>query len=119
VRALEFDLMNNDGSSSQGDGGAPVAVKNYNNGTVTSLTGVVDQELVACIVAMFGDAAFPKVPSSPNPAADNQSAIAAVTSMASPRFDSIPHGDSHAGERTHALSGSERGQQRQLRHDWA
>jgi len=84
VRALEFDLMNNDGSSSQGDGSAPVAVKNYNNGSVTSLTGVVDQELVACIVAMLGDAAFPKVPSSPNPAADNQSAIAAVTSMASP-----------------------------------
>jgi hypothetical protein len=84
VQALQFDLMNNDGSSSSGDGSAPVAVKNYNNGTVTSLTGIVDQGLVACISAMLADPAFPRLPSSPNPAADNQSAIAAVTSMASP-----------------------------------
>ncbi|MGP8269844.1 MAG: peptidoglycan-binding domain-containing protein [Terracidiphilus sp.] len=84
VEALQFDLMNNDGSSSSRDGSAPVAVKSYNNGTVTSLTGIVNQELVACIEAMLADPAFPKLPSSANPATDNQSAVAAVTSMASP-----------------------------------
>jgi hypothetical protein len=84
VKALQFDLMNNDGSSSSGDGGAPVAVRNYNNGSVTSLTGIVDQGLAACISAMLADSTFPKLPLSANPAADNQSAIAAVTSMASP-----------------------------------
>ncbi|MGD0831138.1 MAG: peptidoglycan-binding domain-containing protein [Terracidiphilus sp.] len=84
VEALQFDLMNNDGSSSCGDGSAPVAVKNYNNGTVTAITGIVDQGLAACIAAMTADAAFPKLPSSQNPAADNQSAIDAVTSLPSP-----------------------------------
>lgn len=84
VEALQFDLMNNDGSSSQNDGSAPVAVKSYNNGSVTALTGVVDQGLVACIGAMLADPAFPKLPASSNPAGDNQSAIAAVTSLASP-----------------------------------
>jgi peptidoglycan hydrolase-like protein with peptidoglycan-binding domain len=84
VQALQFDLMNNDGSGNSDDGSAPVAVMDYNNGTVTSLTGIVDQGLVACIEAMLADPAFPGLPSSPNPAADNQSAIAAVTSMDSP-----------------------------------
>jgi len=81
VRALQYDLMHNTGSSSSGDGSAPVAVKNYNNGTVSSLTGVVDQDLVSCIAAMLADAAFPKVPFSLNPSQDNQAALAAVQSM--------------------------------------
>ena len=84
VEALQFDLMNNNGSSTSGDGSAPVAVRSYNNGTVTTLTGVVDKGLAACISGMLTDPAFPKLPSSQNPAADNQSAIAAVTSLPSP-----------------------------------
>lgn len=84
VKALQFDLINNDGTSSSADGNAPVAVKSYNNGTVTALTGVMDQGLAECIAAMLADAAFPKLPSSQNPAADNQSAIAAVTSLPLP-----------------------------------
>ena len=81
VKALQFDLMNNNGSSSSKDGTAPVAVTSYNNGTVTSLTGVVDQGLVACISAMLADPAFPRIPFSPNPATDNQAAINAVAAM--------------------------------------
>jgi peptidoglycan hydrolase-like protein with peptidoglycan-binding domain len=84
VNALQYDLMNNDGSSSSGDGSAPVAVKSYNNGSVTSLTGVVDQGLASCIAAMLADPAFPKLPSSPDPAGDNRAAVAAVTAMATP-----------------------------------
>lgn len=79
IKALQFDLMENDGSSNSGDGKAPVAVKSYNNGTVTALTGIADQGLVACIVAMLADSSFPKLPSSADPVADNKSAIAALT----------------------------------------
>jgi peptidoglycan hydrolase-like protein with peptidoglycan-binding domain len=81
INALQSDLIHNDGSSSGGDGSAPVAVKSYNNGTVTSQTGVADQGLVACVAAMLSDPQFPQLPSSPNPAEDNKSAIAAVTSL--------------------------------------
>jgi hypothetical protein len=84
VRALQFDLMNNDGSSSGGDGNAPVPVKQYNDGSVTALTGTVDQGLVGCMAAMLADAAFPKLPSSANPAADNQAAINAVEALSPP-----------------------------------
>lgn len=87
VEALQFDLMNNDGRGS--DGSAPVAVKSYNNGSVTALTGTVDQGLVACIAAMLADLAFPKIPFSSNAAQDNQSAINAVKAL-SPRPVPIP-----------------------------
>jgi len=82
VEALQFDLMHNDGSGS--DGNAPVAVKSYNNGTVTALTGIVDQGLVACIASMLADPAFSKVPFSANPAQDNQSAIDALKALSPP-----------------------------------
>lgn len=49
VSALQYDLLSNAGKSSSGDGTAPVAVKNYNQGRVGTVTGVVDQNLVACI----------------------------------------------------------------------
>jgi peptidoglycan hydrolase-like protein with peptidoglycan-binding domain len=78
VSALQYDLMNNDGQSSAKDGDAPVAVKSYNNGSVISLTGVVDQGLAACIAAMMDDPNFPKIPFSANPEDDNQEALTAV-----------------------------------------
>jgi peptidoglycan hydrolase-like protein with peptidoglycan-binding domain len=81
VAALQYDLLHNDGSSSQADGQAPVAVRSYNNGNVSSVTGNLDQDLAACIVAMLDDPAYPKLPSSPGPAADNASAVAAIQSM--------------------------------------
>jgi peptidoglycan hydrolase-like protein with peptidoglycan-binding domain len=84
IEALQFDLMNNDGSSSSGDGNAPVAVKSYNSGNVTSITGVLDQGLAACIAAMVGDAAFPKLPFSSNSVGDNQAAIDAIQGLAPP-----------------------------------
>jgi len=84
VRSLQFDLMNNDGSSSGGDGNAPVPVKQYNDGSVTALTGTVDQGLVGCMAAMLADAAFPKLPFSANPQADNQAAINAVEALSPP-----------------------------------
>jgi len=83
VRALQYDLLSNAGKSSSGDGSAPVAVKNYNRGRVTSSTGVVDQNLVACISDMLDDTAYPKLPFSNSPHTDNQRALQAIAAMAS------------------------------------
>jgi peptidoglycan hydrolase-like protein with peptidoglycan-binding domain len=81
VRALQYDLMNNTGASSSNDGQAPVAIRNYNDGSVSALTGSVAQGLVACIAAMLADPAYPKLPFSANPAADNAAALAAVSAL--------------------------------------
>ena len=80
VQSLQYDLINNAGrsTSSPGDGSAPVAVQAYNDGSVTSQTGVVDQGLVGCIVAMLTDSSFPQVPNSQDPAAQNLAAVSAV-----------------------------------------
>jgi hypothetical protein len=80
VRALQFDLLHNAGASSNGDGSAPVAVTKYNRGRVTGITGVVDQNLVACITEMLDDSAFPKLPSSASPQIDNERAMQAISS---------------------------------------
>src|SRR3954468_24595941 len=52
VRALQFDLLRNDGRSTGGDGPAPVAIRDYNqfNGAaaVTIITGQVDEALAHC-----------------------------------------------------------------------
>jgi hypothetical protein len=78
VQALQYDLQHNDGSSSGGDGEAPVAIQNYNNGKINTLTGSLDQDLASCIVAMLSDPAYPKIPASGDPVADNASAVAAI-----------------------------------------
>ena len=87
IMALQFDLQNNSGSSTAkpGDGSAPVAVQNYNNGAVTSQTGILDQPLASCIAAMLTDSAFPKVPSSTDPSGDNQAALAAIAAISPPQ----------------------------------
>ena len=59
-----------------------MAIKNYNGGRVTGITGVVDQNLVACISDMLDDAAYPKLPFSDSPLTDNRRALQAVASMA-------------------------------------
>jgi peptidoglycan hydrolase-like protein with peptidoglycan-binding domain len=79
ITALTYDLQNNDGTSASKDGRAPVAINSYN--TAGNLTGQADQALFACIAAMLDDNNFPKLPSSGDPAGDNQRAIAAIKSM--------------------------------------
>lgn len=81
VQALRYDLLHNDGSSTQNDGNAPVAMRDYNNGRVDSVTDSLDQDLAACIVAMLDDDAFPKLASAEDPAAENARAVAAVQAM--------------------------------------
>lgn len=81
VQALQYDLLHNNGSSSRADGRAPVAVRDYNNGRVTGLTGNLDQDLASCMLAMLDDPAYPKVPVSGDPVADNATAVAVIKAM--------------------------------------
>jgi hypothetical protein len=80
VRALQHDLLNNDGRG-RGDGNAPVRMVEYNQGRVTAVTGVFDQALGSCISAMLDDPRFSKLPSDPNPVQANARALAAVRAM--------------------------------------
>lgn len=81
VKALQHDLIHNDGASNGNDGSAPVAIRDFNDGSVAAQTGIVDQGLVGCIVAMLSDPAYPKLPSSLNPVSDNQAALAVLRAM--------------------------------------
>jgi hypothetical protein len=83
IAALQIDLMENTGASTQdaGEGAAPVSVMSYNDGSVTTATGTVNQNLVAIIAAMLDDVAYPKLPSSESPATDNANALAAARAL--------------------------------------
>lgn len=74
VRALQHDLLNNDGSSTGGDGQAPVRVLDFNRG-VTEVTGEVDQVLVEAISAILDDPRFSRLPSTANPAEENRKIV--------------------------------------------
>ncbi len=75
IRSLQYDLLNNTGESSGGDGAAPVSVVNFNRGRVIDVTGVLDQGLASCIHDMMREENFPKIPRSDNPEAANAEII--------------------------------------------
>jgi hypothetical protein len=75
VRALQHDLLHNDGSSRQNDGPAPVRVMDFNRG-VTDVTGAADQNFVESISAMLDAPDFPQLPSADDPVAENQRILA-------------------------------------------
>jgi len=81
VSALQYDLLNNDGTGT--DGKAPVAVTSYNKGRVTEVTGACDQNLAQCIVEMLNDPNVVQLPSSDDPAGENQSIRAKVAALPS------------------------------------
>src|SRR5262245_1910402 len=81
VKSLQHDLLNNQGSGS--DGTAPVRVTDYNRGRVSAVTGEADQALVGCISDMLDDANFPKLPRSDNPVEDNQRITAEIEQLQS------------------------------------
>ncbi len=81
VKALQYDLLNNHGRSTRGDGDAPVSVADYNKGRVTDITGICDRPLARCISDMLRDPAFPKLPSAENPREENARALRAVGDM--------------------------------------
>lgn len=83
VRALQFDLLHNAGTGS--DGSAPVRVVDYNRGRVAAVDGRVDQSLVEVISDILDDARFPKLPFSKTPAADNQKIAIQIAALPSTR----------------------------------
>ena len=88
VRALQYDLLNNDGTSRGGDGRAPVAVTAFNEdgaGTkaVTAIDAIVDEALAGCIEAMVNDPRLPKLPNTDDPGVQNEAAMAEIARVAS------------------------------------
>jgi peptidoglycan hydrolase-like protein with peptidoglycan-binding domain len=82
IRSLQFDLLHNTGSAS--DGLAPVAVRDYNrNSAVQKVDGVLNQAVASCIAAMLSDPKFPTLPNSANPASDNAKALSQILGMRS------------------------------------
>jgi len=81
VKALQYDLLHNDGKGS--DGQAPVTVQSYNKGRVSDATGVVDQNTAQCIAEMLGDAGFIRLPIADDPVAANKSVLAKIASAKS------------------------------------
>jgi len=80
VRAFQYDLLFNEGQGS--DGRAPVAMRAFNQDRVTTMDGLVDERLAACIEAVLDDPRVPKLPRSDTPAADNRRALDAVRALA-------------------------------------
>src|SRR5215472_3672560 len=68
VKGLQHDLL--EGAIDGDDGTPAVLIRSYNRGRVTSITGEVDQNLVACISDMLDDANFATLPSTADPAAE-------------------------------------------------
>jgi hypothetical protein len=71
VKALQHDLLSNDGRSREGDGSAPVRLIDFNRG-VTAETGEADQALVESISALLDEPAIPALPSAADPAGENR-----------------------------------------------
>jgi len=82
MKALQNDLLMNDGTGS--DGTAPVSIKSYNKGRVSSASGVVDFGLAQCISDMLDDPNFPSLPNTPDPVAENQKIIPTLKAIPSP-----------------------------------
>jgi hypothetical protein len=72
VKALQYDLLHNDGRGTGRDGRAPVSVLDYNRGRVVAVDGVVDQGLAGCIADMLNDPAFPSLPRADDPRGENE-----------------------------------------------
>ncbi len=71
VKALQYDLLRNDGRGRGNDGDAPVRVLDFNRGRVVTVNGVVDAGLAGCISDMVGDGGFPKLPKTDDPWEEN------------------------------------------------
>jgi len=84
IHALQYDLLHNSGSGA--DGPAPVALRDYNQGRITSPDGVLEGKLAAILDEMIADERFAKVPESADPVAENQRIGRDLAAMPSDRF---------------------------------
>ena len=83
IQALQYDLLHNSGGGS--DGQAPVAVRDYNRGRVTSPDGILEEKLAAILGEMLADERFAQVPESADPVAENKKIGLELASMPSDR----------------------------------
>src|SRR5260370_15109386 len=81
VKALQHDLLTNQGASAGTDGNAPVKVIDYNGGRIAAVNGQVDEQLAACISDILDDTAFPKLPHADDPVQENQKNSGQIASM--------------------------------------
>ena len=81
VKALQYDLMSNNGAGS--DGSAPVKITSYNKGRVTGVTGVVDQNTAQCVADMLGDPQFICLPVAADPVAANKQVVQKIATAVS------------------------------------
>ncbi len=75
VCRLQYDLLHNDGSSTSDDGSAPCAVRDFNNGRVIAIDGVVAAGLADCIDDLLAADVYPELPSAEDPRAANTAAV--------------------------------------------
>jgi hypothetical protein len=85
VKALQHDLLANDGRSSGNDGPAPVRMLDFNRGRVVAVTGEVDQALVECISDLLDDPAVPALPRADDPVEENRRIAGRIAAL--PRQD--------------------------------
>ena len=83
VKSLQHDLLYNDGKSTGNDGSAPVMVLDYNRKRVVDVTGIVDQDIVACVSDMLEDPDFPLLPKADNPKRENNMIANKIAGMSS------------------------------------
>lgn len=83
VKALKHDLLSNDGKSTENEGSAPVMVLDYNQNRVVDVTGIVDQDMAACISDMLEDPNFPLLPKADNPKGENYKIANQIAGMSS------------------------------------
>ena len=81
IKSLQYDLLSNGGAGQ--DGAAPVRIRDYNRGRVDFITGEVDQRLVGCLSDLLDDPNCQKLPSTPDPAAENRRVRAQLQTMPS------------------------------------
>ncbi len=87
IRALQYDLLQNDGTDAYRGEAAPVRVMDYNQGRVTEVTGVADEGTVACIRDILADDNFPLLPMSEDARAANRQIQTRISELTS---DQVP-----------------------------
>jgi hypothetical protein len=83
VKALQYDLMNNDGRSRGNDGDAAVRVVDFNKGRIVGVTGAVDQKLAGCLADMLDHPDFPLLPKADHPKEENTRIVDLMKNMPS------------------------------------
>ncbi len=83
VKALSYDLLYIDGSSTKDVGDAPLLVFNYNIGRFADVTISLDSSLGACLSDMLIDPEFPKLPKVDDPDTENDKIVNYIKQMSS------------------------------------